>query len=163
MWSILTEYACTSITISDVVLYIIPVIFGASQPLGVVSCSRLHVMLVLCYEFVPWSPCLPSSIDSMPVVLSETALPCCAFFILLFLTTTGWKSNRSSCSGGDREVGEALGFPALPLTLCERGSSLRDLHKFHPCIDGQGPCPSFISSLENRWAFYPQGQIRAST
>lgn len=73
MWSIFTEYVCTSITISDIVLYIIPVIFRASQPLGVVSCWSLHVMLVLCYEFVPWSPCLPSSTESMPVVSSETA------------------------------------------------------------------------------------------
>lgn len=140
---------CTSITLSDVVTRISPVIFGASQPVSVVSCPSLPVMLVLGYEFVPWSPCLPRTTESIPIVLSETSLPCCAFFIPLFLTMTGWENTRSSCFGGNREAGEALDVPAFPLTLSDMGSSFSDLHKFHPCVDREGPSLSSISSLEN--------------
>lgn len=163
MWCYLYRIClCTSITVSDVVTCVSPVIFGASQPVSVVSCSSLHVMLVLSYEFVPWSPCLPRSTESMPIVLSKTSLPCCAFFIPLFLIRTGHKNTRSSSLWGNREVGESLDVPAFPLTLSDMGSSLSDLHMFHPCTDRGGPSPSFISSLENLYPFYPRSQIRAS-
>lgn len=113
MWCYLYRIClCTSITVSDIVTCVSPVIFGASQPVSVVSRSSLHVMLVLGYEFVPWSPCLPRSTESMPIVLSETSLPCCAFFIPLFLTT-GHKSTRSSCLGGNGGWGSP-GCSSLP-------------------------------------------------
>lgn len=136
-------------------MYIIPVTFRSSWPLSAVSCSGLLVALVLGHESVLWSPCLPSSTESTPFVLSKSPFLAVHTSFHYFWQWQNKESNQSGfiwrwLGGGGMSWFLKLCPLRLVLPLVTWASFTSAV------MEGENP---YLLCLENPQPFYPCSQV----